>query len=329
MSGGYVKIFESIYDGTLADNWQAMVTFQQLLILCDQNGIVDMTPGAIHRRTGIPLDIITAGLSVLTAPDPQSRSPLEEGRRIVLLDPARSWGWRLVNHAHYRALMSAADKREADRVRIAEKRKCDNTRHVATTRDTSQASPSVADVAHTEASTDTEAVTTTTEASPTHHATNARGAARGVQEEPEIGSPSTPTPERSTPRGMAVETAIALRKRGVRCTVGHPDLVAAEAEGVTVDAVLDAHDAYPDKPFGYLISTARRQHAERPKPLVVGQPRAGPAAAPIAKTAAAFVALNRIAEGSQAHDDDAIETTATVVHRPDRARLAATVEPEP
>lgn len=326
MSGGYVKIFESIYDGTLADNWQAMVTFQQLLILCDQNGIVDMTPGAIHRRTGIPLDIITAGLSVLTAPDPQSRSPLEEGRRIVLLDPARSWGWRLVNHAHYRALMSAADKREADRVRIAEKRKRDEPRQPATSRDVSQPSPSVANVAHTEASTDTEALPTT-EASTTHHATNARDAARGVQEEPEAGKPP-PATEPPPARSMAVETAIALRKLGVRCTAHHPDLLAAEAEGVTTEAVIGVHDAYPDKPFGYLISTARRQHAERPKPLVVGQPRAGPSAAPIAKTAAAFDALSRLAEGYPAHDN-AIESSATVVHRTDGARRAAAAVVEP
>lgn len=144
----YGRIFRSIYDGTLADNWQALVTFQQLLVLCDQQGIVDMTPGAISRTTGIPLDIIGAGLAALEAPDPASRTPTEEGRRVARLDDHRDWGWRIVNFAAYRAIRSAEDKRQADRVRIARKRadSRDNERRDATPGDTSTG---VAEVAHT------------------------------------------------------------------------------------------------------------------------------------------------------------------------------------
>jgi hypothetical protein len=49
----YVKIFPSVYDGTLATHgpWQALVTFQQMLILSDPTGVVDMTTEAISRRT--------------------------------------------------------------------------------------------------------------------------------------------------------------------------------------------------------------------------------------------------------------------------------------
>ena len=118
----YGKIFDSIYDGTLRANWQALVTFQQLIILADKDGFVDMTPHAIHGRTGIPFDIIEAGLEHLSKPDPHSRSNTEDGRRIVLLDEHRQWGWRLVNHAYYNKLRSAEEKRQADRQRITEKR---------------------------------------------------------------------------------------------------------------------------------------------------------------------------------------------------------------
>jgi hypothetical protein len=76
---------------------------------------VDMTAEAIARRTTIPLDVIRIGLAALEAADTESRSPAEEGRRIVRLDPARSWGWRLVNHEHYRNLRSKADKAELNR----------------------------------------------------------------------------------------------------------------------------------------------------------------------------------------------------------------------
>jgi hypothetical protein len=49
----YGKLFSQMYDGTLATKgpWQALVTFQQLIILADKHGIVDMTPEAIGRRT--------------------------------------------------------------------------------------------------------------------------------------------------------------------------------------------------------------------------------------------------------------------------------------
>jgi hypothetical protein len=117
VSTSFGKLFQSMYDGTLASRgpWQALVTMQQLIILADATGAVDMTPEAIARRTTIPLDVIRIGLAALEAVDTESRSPAEEGRRIVRLDPARSWGWRLVNHDHYRNLRSKADKAELNR----------------------------------------------------------------------------------------------------------------------------------------------------------------------------------------------------------------------
>lgn len=145
----YGKVFESIYDGTLAGHWQAIVTMQQLIVLADENGVVDMTADAISRRTTIPLKIIEAGLDHLARPDPLTRTPGEDGRRIVLLDDHRPWGWRLVNHAKYRALRNLEQKREADRQRIAEKRKKN--------RDVAIGSPGVAVVAHADADAPTDA----------------------------------------------------------------------------------------------------------------------------------------------------------------------------
>lgn len=64
----------------------------------------------------------------------------------------------------------------------------------------------------------------------------------------------------------AVEAAVALRKRGMRINGTHPDLLAAIDEGVTLAELESMADAYPDKPAGYVVSAARRQHAEPPKP---------------------------------------------------------------
>lgn len=110
----YAKIFSSMYDGTLAmcGPWEALVTFQQLLILSDPEGYVDMTPDAISRRTTIPIEIIQKGLMVLESPDKDSRTPDEEGRRILRLDSHRSWGWKIVNHDKFRRMRSEDDRRE-------------------------------------------------------------------------------------------------------------------------------------------------------------------------------------------------------------------------
>jgi len=118
------KLFASMYDGTLASNgpWQALVTFQQLIILADQEGNIDMTPQAVARRTSLPLEIIQRGIEELAKPDPMSRTPDEEGRRIVLLEEHRSWGWRIVNYQKYRELRKAEDRREYLRVKQQESR---------------------------------------------------------------------------------------------------------------------------------------------------------------------------------------------------------------
>lgn len=120
----YGKIFEQMYDSTLVSDgkWERLVTFQQLIVLANKHGEVDMTLESIHRRTTIPLDILQRGIHELLKPDPQSRSTAEDGRRIMPLVPGRAWGWRLVNHAHYAAIRSQEDRREYHKLYGRERR---------------------------------------------------------------------------------------------------------------------------------------------------------------------------------------------------------------
>ncbi len=120
----YGKIFTQIYEGTLASKgpWEALVTFQQFIVLANKHGEVDMTPDAISRRTTIPLDVIQTGIEALEKPDPDSRTPKEEGRRIVRLCESRSWGWRITNYEQYRTLRSEEERREYQARWIADKR---------------------------------------------------------------------------------------------------------------------------------------------------------------------------------------------------------------
>jgi len=126
-----------------------------------------------------------------------------------------------------------------------------------------------------------------------------------------------------------VQAAIVLRKRGLQVNGSHPDLIAACAEGVTVQALSDLADAYPDKPAGYVIAAARRQHAERASPIP--NSRAGPnGTPPLSKTGAAFHALDALATQLEAnpHASD-LHPAAQLVHRHDPARLEAPADLEP
>jgi len=116
------KIFDSIYDGTLGEDWRALITFMQLIILADKDGIVDMTPAAISRRTGIPIEHIKAGIEILESDDPHSRTSDHNGKRIIRLDDERPWGWYIVNHQKYREIRSEEDRKEYMRNYMREKR---------------------------------------------------------------------------------------------------------------------------------------------------------------------------------------------------------------
>jgi len=133
----FVKMYQSMYDGTLARKgpWEALVTFQQLLLLCDHHGVVDIHPEVISRRTLIPLEIIDKGISELCKPDPESRRGEEEGRRIIPIDSGRSWGWKIVNYSHYRALRDTDERREYQRNYMRQKRAKDRFKQPTETDD--------------------------------------------------------------------------------------------------------------------------------------------------------------------------------------------------
>lgn len=153
----YGKIFEQIYDSSICDDWKALIVFQQMIILSDDEGFIDMTHEAISRRTNIPLDIIKYGIKKLEDPDLRSRNSNFDGRRIMRLDDHRDWGWKVINKIFYKNLASREEKKRQDRDRINRKRKMtkeniNDSNDVASCRKESQ---SVADVAHTDTYTNT------------------------------------------------------------------------------------------------------------------------------------------------------------------------------
>lgn len=108
----YGKIFASMFKGSLYGHWEAIVTFTAMIALADEHGEVDMTAEALAAVTSFPLAIVQKGIAQLEQPDPASRTPTEEGRRLVRVSDHRAWGWRIVNYEQYRQLRSQAERRE-------------------------------------------------------------------------------------------------------------------------------------------------------------------------------------------------------------------------
>lgn len=99
---GYTPLFNSLTRGSLCGQWPDIGLWAVVLSLSDRNGVVDMHPNAIAALTGLPADDVVACMARFCQPDAASRSKDADGARLVLIDPERDWGWRIVNHGKYR-----------------------------------------------------------------------------------------------------------------------------------------------------------------------------------------------------------------------------------
>lgn len=112
----YVKLFASLYQGTLRGRADEILVFTNLLAHADQHGVVDKHWKAIADETGLDKDRVEAAIKNLESPDAESRSPEMGGCRIVRLDEHRAWGWQIVNYGKYRAIRNEDDRREQNRI---------------------------------------------------------------------------------------------------------------------------------------------------------------------------------------------------------------------
>jgi hypothetical protein len=137
----YAKLFASIYQGTLRGNTHGLVVFTNMLAHADKEGWVDIHPRAIAEEVGLSIPQVHAAIAELESPDPESRSPEKEGRRIVRMDEHRAWGWIVVNYCKYRAIRSEDDRREQNK--LAQQRFRDRSKQ-----DVSNSKPASASVSH-------------------------------------------------------------------------------------------------------------------------------------------------------------------------------------
>jgi len=118
----YAKVFAQIFDSSIAENPKLRHIFMDLLVLADPEGMVRMTQEAIARRTNMPLEDIVVAIEKLSEPDTRSQSTKEGGRRLVLLDADRDWGWQIVNFKDYHDMKDEEARRAYMREYMRERR---------------------------------------------------------------------------------------------------------------------------------------------------------------------------------------------------------------
>lgn len=117
----FVKLFTQILDSSIADDRRLRHFFTDLLLCADPKGYVMMTESAIARRIGTTLEEVEWGIAELEKPDPRSKTPDMEGRRIERLE-GTGYGWRIINFEAYKFLKSADEMREKTKERVRKHR---------------------------------------------------------------------------------------------------------------------------------------------------------------------------------------------------------------
>lgn len=119
MSVTFTKLFSSITESTIwCEPTSTRIVWIAMLAMADRKGRVFGSIPGLANRARVTIPECEAALATFLAPDPYSRTPDCEGRRIEPIDG----GWRLINYAKYRAIKDEESVKESKRRYIAERR---------------------------------------------------------------------------------------------------------------------------------------------------------------------------------------------------------------
>lgn len=111
---GFTKLFGSIVNSTIwREQKEVKIVWITMLALSDRDGYVESSLPGLADASRVTLVECVEALRVLASPDEYSRTKAHEGRRIAAVDG----GWMILNHAKYRAKMSAEDQKEKAKAR--------------------------------------------------------------------------------------------------------------------------------------------------------------------------------------------------------------------
>lgn len=107
----YTKLFNSIITSTIwTEDDKTRIVWITMLAIADQHGEVQASIPGLARVSGVSLEAAENAINKFLAPDPYSRTPDDEGRRIEKIEG----GWALLNHGKYRLMASAEDSKKSN-----------------------------------------------------------------------------------------------------------------------------------------------------------------------------------------------------------------------
>lgn len=152
MSLTFTKLFSSITASTIwAEPDHTRLVWITMLAMSDQHGRIHASIPGLANMARVSIEKCEEALAALKSPDKYSRTKDHDGRRIEDMDG----GWRLLNHAKYRAIRDEESIKESKRRYINARRAAERVESVEQSR--TQAKPVVRGRANTEADTEAEA----------------------------------------------------------------------------------------------------------------------------------------------------------------------------
>ena len=116
----FTKLFSSITESTVwCEPDRTRLVWITMLAMADRYGRVWGSIPGLANRARVPVEDARLAITTFLSPDPDSRSPEQEGRRITEIDG----GWQLINHQKYRVLRDEEERRRQNREAKARQRK--------------------------------------------------------------------------------------------------------------------------------------------------------------------------------------------------------------
>jgi hypothetical protein len=112
----YTKLFSSILDSSVwSEDKDTKILWITMLAKKDINGDINAAVPGLAKAAGLTIPECEAALEKLMSPDPHSKTPDYEGRRVLKIDDR----YKIVNHEKYRNMLSPNSRADYHRERRA------------------------------------------------------------------------------------------------------------------------------------------------------------------------------------------------------------------
>src|SRR5262245_8391738 len=117
---GWTKLFSSLPTSSIwSEAYATRIVWTTMLAVADAEGLVEGSVPGFARLANVTVDEMRGAIAKLSGPDPDSRTPDREGRRIESI----AGGWRILNYRLYRERGQAQDGSKAPAMRAYRARK--------------------------------------------------------------------------------------------------------------------------------------------------------------------------------------------------------------